>query len=800
MKHITLIFWTLFSLSLQAQYQLEWADEFNGTTLDTKFWNVEKGGGSAWNNTAVDDPSVIEVSNGSLKLKAIKNPNSNANLATVQTIDKNTVWTGAVDTHKKIGFKYGKLEVRARIESAPRAWPAIWLMPTYSVYGGNPLSGEIDMVEHLNYDKTFYTTVHTEYHLTNKNDPERYGLGTFTNDDNEWVIYGMEWTEQKIDFFRNGVLYHTVNKGAGIYVNGLLRWPFDEEFYIILSQQIGGGWVDGEAASKGLVLKDSDLPLTMEIDYVRLYKKSTQTINYDLAANNLIRTNQNTCGTSVDLDFEVTNNGSQTITSFDVEVFVGNQVITKQNKTANLSAGGNATFSITGLNTQISGNNNLKIIVSNPNGNLDEISSNDEASVNITTNEGELHEFVISKDQIGLNLEWEIKDGNTIVLTNADASITTNGTDQIQSFCLPAGCYEITVSDAFKIVGTCNTNQWSSSVNYCLGDQVSINGTLYEAKWCGTGNNPATAGQWGQWSNLGACAPAAAGSYSVRKSGGANYFSVSEDVYSSPETTSFCTEGQGSNVDFTVSSKTATNCEDVIFTSLANPVGTTYNWDFGQDATPASAIGIGPHTVTYSSTGSKTTSLRVDGIIQTKTNHLTITDGKITPTINIQLKNESFPVCIDTIATYTASTSQTGNATIKWFINGIEEAEGDTINVENINGNTIQAKVVSDLACAFGEESESNTLTAQVIDCATNNNQIDGSNLNIYPNPVGNFLFIKGTLVEKAEVFNSLGMLVYTDSDRIQNEPINLHFLSTGSYFVKIYTADGVATKAFYKK
>lgn len=50
----------------------------------------------------------------------------------------------------------------------------------------------------------------------------------------------MEWTDQKIDFLRNGVVYHTVNKGSRLYVNGLLRWPFDEEFYIILSQQIGG--------------------------------------------------------------------------------------------------------------------------------------------------------------------------------------------------------------------------------------------------------------------------------------------------------------------------------------------------------------------------------------------------------------------------------------------------------------------------------------------------------------------------------------------------------------------------------
>lgn len=170
------------SLNIEAQYVLDWSDEFNGTSLNTNDWNVEKGGGSNWNNTAVDDPRVIEVSNGSLKLKGIKNPNYNGKIEDVTTIDKNSVWTGAVDTHHKIGFKYGKMEVRARIEAAPSAWPAIWLMPVHSVYGGNPLSGEIDIVEHLNYDKFYYSTVHTEYHLTNGQDPERYGEGLFT----EW--------------------------------------------------------------------------------------------------------------------------------------------------------------------------------------------------------------------------------------------------------------------------------------------------------------------------------------------------------------------------------------------------------------------------------------------------------------------------------------------------------------------------------------------------------------------------------------------------------------------------------------
>ncbi len=269
------------SRAQELDYQVIWEEDFEGNSLNTEYWNIEKGGSSNWNNTAIDDPRVIEVSDGTLKLKAIKNPNYSGSLSSVGSIDKNSIWTGAVDTRLKVDFKYGRVEIRARMESVPRAWPAIWLMPTYSVYGGNPNSGEIDMVERLNKDNYFYSTIHTEYHWSasnGKSDPERYATPPATDLD-QWATYEMEWDSTKIDFFRNGNKYHTFNKGESAIVGGYRRWPFDEEFYIILSQQIGGGWVDGEASSKGLVLQDSDLPYELEIDYVKVSQKLPVSIN-----------------------------------------------------------------------------------------------------------------------------------------------------------------------------------------------------------------------------------------------------------------------------------------------------------------------------------------------------------------------------------------------------------------------------------------------------------------------------------------------------------------------------------------
>lgn len=44
-------------------------------------------------------------------------------------------------------FKYGRVEISAKLPTGDWLWPALWLMPKHSVYGGWPRSGEIDLME-----------------------------------------------------------------------------------------------------------------------------------------------------------------------------------------------------------------------------------------------------------------------------------------------------------------------------------------------------------------------------------------------------------------------------------------------------------------------------------------------------------------------------------------------------------------------------------------------------------------------------------------------------------------------------
>ena len=55
----------------------------------------------------------------------------------------NPIRSALVTTYNSFSFKFGTLEIRAKLPLGDWLWPALWLMPTRSVYGGWPRSGEI---------------------------------------------------------------------------------------------------------------------------------------------------------------------------------------------------------------------------------------------------------------------------------------------------------------------------------------------------------------------------------------------------------------------------------------------------------------------------------------------------------------------------------------------------------------------------------------------------------------------------------------------------------------------------------
>src|SRR5690554_4076409 len=100
-------------------WHLVWSDDFSGARIDPNKWNFEVdcwGGGNQEQQCYTDNPENAFVSDGTLKIVALP-AEEGAELP----------YTSArLNTRYKGDFKYGRIEVRARMPQGQGTWPAIW--------------------------------------------------------------------------------------------------------------------------------------------------------------------------------------------------------------------------------------------------------------------------------------------------------------------------------------------------------------------------------------------------------------------------------------------------------------------------------------------------------------------------------------------------------------------------------------------------------------------------------------------------------------------------------------------------
>lgn len=92
-----------------------------------------------------------------------------------------------------------------------------------------------------------------------KDNPKYYTTTPFKT--GEFNVFGLEWYPDRLDFTINGKQTFSYPRVEG---KGSAQWPFDQEFYMILNQALGGNWVGS--------ITDSDLPVQMVVDWVRVYQ------------------------------------------------------------------------------------------------------------------------------------------------------------------------------------------------------------------------------------------------------------------------------------------------------------------------------------------------------------------------------------------------------------------------------------------------------------------------------------------------------------------------------------------------
>jgi beta-glucanase (GH16 family) len=242
----------------KSEKKLVWVDEFDYQGLpDSTKWNYESG---YVRNGEMQYymPNRLEnarVENGNLVITALKDSMVIGN-------DTVRVSSASVITKGKQDFTYGRIEVRAKIPVFLGSWPAIWLLGSNIDEVGWPMCGEIDMMENVGYDPdTVHFNIHTKAynHSIKTNKGQKAYLSSSRND---FHIYALEWSSEKLDFFLDNKLVFTfANEKKGVEV-----WPYDKAQYLILNLAVGGAW----GGSKGVDL--SAFPQQMLIDYVRIYQ------------------------------------------------------------------------------------------------------------------------------------------------------------------------------------------------------------------------------------------------------------------------------------------------------------------------------------------------------------------------------------------------------------------------------------------------------------------------------------------------------------------------------------------------
>lgn len=241
-----------------APYKLVWNDEFNNEGKpNEKKWNFETYGNKwKWgNNEAQHYTNSKEnafISNGTLKI-----------IAKLEDIDGSNYTSARLSTKGKGDWKYGKIDVRAKLPDGAGAWSAIWMLPSKNFYGKWPASGEIDIMESVGYDvDSIFSTAHTlDYNHIKKT--QKGGGDRIDNAASKFHDYSLEWDEYEWRSYVDGELIYTYKNDF----KGYESWPFDKEFYLILNLAIGGNLGN----KKGI--DNSQFPKTFEIDYVRVYQR-----------------------------------------------------------------------------------------------------------------------------------------------------------------------------------------------------------------------------------------------------------------------------------------------------------------------------------------------------------------------------------------------------------------------------------------------------------------------------------------------------------------------------------------------
>ncbi|RYY89021.1 MAG: glycosyl hydrolase family protein [Chitinophagaceae bacterium] len=240
-------------------YTLAWSDEFNSSALNTGWWSNQNGDGCpnlcGWGNNELeyytDRSENLFFQDGKMIIEA--RPEAYGGRAYTSS---------KILTSGKKTFKYGRIDIRAKLPKGKGIWPALWLLPESNVYGGWPRSGEIDLMELVGHEPgKVYGTLHYGPGPGSTQISRGYTLPGGATFNDEFHVFSIEWKQDQIKWLVDGNVFSTVNR-ADI---GSMNWPFNEQFFLIFNLAVGGNWPGNPDAT-------TRFPQWLVVDYIRVYQ------------------------------------------------------------------------------------------------------------------------------------------------------------------------------------------------------------------------------------------------------------------------------------------------------------------------------------------------------------------------------------------------------------------------------------------------------------------------------------------------------------------------------------------------
>lgn len=239
---------------------LVFADEFdvNGAP-NPKFWTYDIGRGpegNGWGNNELqyytNDSKNVIVQNGYLIITALK-----------ESVGGASYTSARLKTQNLFQQKHGRFEARIKMPQGKGMFPAFWMLGSNFEQVRWPKCGEIDIMEYIGNKPTeAFGTIHGPGFFGEKGISKKYSLpnGRF---DTDFHVFGIEWSENQINWYIDDVLYNQMTKEKVEEKGG--EWVFENSFFMLLNLAVGGNL-------PGNPDENTTFPQRLIVDYVRVYQ------------------------------------------------------------------------------------------------------------------------------------------------------------------------------------------------------------------------------------------------------------------------------------------------------------------------------------------------------------------------------------------------------------------------------------------------------------------------------------------------------------------------------------------------